>query len=124
MVRSRLTTRILFEIETLILESFSANGEPIQAHEELYFALLKKHYNAASVNIDYDRHRITMDVIVNDDEYHANQVNLVLTTTPVNLFYDNLSDFLLSCLDTDIKSLAFYSRLIQLYANKNVAIAV
>ena len=90
MKHSRLTTRILMEIEKLIDRSLSNTGEPREDLHEFHFALLKKHYNAACVNIDYNRHRIKMDVIVNDDEYDPNEVNLVLTTTPVNIFYENL----------------------------------
>ena len=122
MEKSRLTTRILMEIENLIDRSITKNGEPEEHLKEFHLALVKRHYNAACVAIDYHRHRIKMDVIVNDQEYNPLKVNLVMTTVPVNLFYINLEDFLKSCLGHDVKSLAFYAGLIQAYAKKDVAL--
>ena len=110
------------EIEKIIDTSISPYGDAHDDYKEFHAALLKKYYNAAHVAIDYNRHRIKMDVIVNDEEFEAEKVNTVLSTMPMNLFYENLKTFLKSCLDIDIKSLAFYSRLIRFYSDKDVAL--
>ncbi|WP_343487162.1 hypothetical protein [Allomuricauda sp. d1] len=123
METSRLTTRILMEIEKLIARS-CAGGEIPNEFQDLHKVLLRKHYNAASVDIDYDRQRVKMDVIVSDDDYDPSTVNVALQTMPVNIFFKNLFGFLKSCLEKDVKSLAFYSRLLLKYNNQNVMVSV
>lgn len=124
MQHSRLTTKILMQMEKLISDSLTATGDPRDGYREFHVALLKHHYKAACATIDYNRHRIKMDVIIDDSTKGHNLFNLVFTTTPVNIFYKNLQDFLISCFEIDIKSLALYSKLIQTYADRSTAIAV
>ena len=122
METSRLTTRILTETEKLISQSCEEN--PFDKKSvDLHKLLLKKYYNAADVTIDYERHRINMDVIISEEDYDPKTVNLALATVPVNIFFKNLCDFLKSCLEKDVKSLAFYARILMQYTNKNMAIA-
>lgn len=121
MKTSRLTTRILMETEKLIIKSCNS-GSNDEKWSELHELILKKHYNAADVKIDYHRNRINMDVIISEEDYDPKTVNIALATVPVNIFFKNLSDFLKSCLETNIKSLAFYSRILMKYGNKNMAI--
>lgn len=123
METSRLTTRILMEIERLIARSCSDTEVSLQ-YQDLHKVLLRKHYNAADVSIDYSRHRVKMDIIVSDTDYDPSTINVALRTVPVNLFFKNLFDFLKSCLEKDVKSLAFYSRLLMQYNNQNVVMAV
>lgn len=120
MENSRLTTRILMETERLITESCSSSIID-EKSSELHKLILKKHYNAADVTIDYHRQRINLDVIISEEDYDPKTVNLALATVPVNIFFKNLGEFLKSCLESDVKSLAFYSRLLMKYAQKNMA---
>ncbi len=122
METSRLTTRILMETEKLISQSCEKNSLDKKS-TDLHKLLLKKYYNAADVNIDYERHRINMDVIISEEDYDPKTVNLALATVPVNIFFKNLCDFLKSCLEKDVKSLAFYARILLQYTNKNMAMA-
>lgn len=119
MENSRLGTRILMETERLILNSCSKSVFSKKS-TELHSAILKKYYNAADVNIDYERHRVNMDVVLCDNEYDPKKVNLVIATLPVNLSFKDIYFLLKSCLEKDVKSLAFYARLLRDYANKDV----
>jgi hypothetical protein len=123
METSRLTTRILMETEKLISQSC---GEHLidEKSADIHKLILKKYYNAAKVDIDYDRHRIKMDVIISEEDYDPKTVNLALATVPVNMFFKNLCEFLKSCLEKDVKSLAFYARILLQYTNKNMAMPV
>ncbi|UJH68738.1 hypothetical protein [Allomuricauda sp. SCSIO 65647] len=121
METSRLTTRILMETEKLIMQSCASDTFDKKS-TDLHKLIIKKHYNAADVAIDYVRHRINMDVIISEEDYDPKTVNLALATVPVNIFFKNLCDFLKSCLEKDVKSLAFYSRILMQYTNKNMAL--
>lgn len=112
MENSGLRMRILKEMERVIATSSTRRKitEKVQAFHE---AIIKKHYNASDIAIDYHRHRIEMNIIVNEQGYDPNTVNLNLEVIPTNLFFKNLSDFLNSCLERDNKSVAFYARLLQ-----------
>ncbi|WP_188669509.1 hypothetical protein [Croceivirga lutea] len=122
MENSRLGTRILMEMEKLIDDSMDQNGFPLENYQEFHKQLLKNHYRAACITIDYNRHRIKMDVIINEEDYNPSKLNMVLSTVPVNIFFENLRVFLKSTMETDVKSLAFYARLLQTYTQNNVAL--
>ncbi len=117
MENSGLRTRILKEMERVIATSSAKRKitEKVQAFHE---AIIKKHYNASDIAIDYHRHRVKMNIIVNETGYNPNTVNLNLEVIPTNLFFKNLRDFLSSCLESDNKSLAFYAKLLQDFTNK------
>lgn len=119
---SRLGTKILMEIEKLIDQSLDASGTPLPNFEDLHKALLKNHYKAACATIDYHRHRVEMDIIINEEDYQPHKINMVLSTVPINIYFRDLGEFLKSCLDTDVKNLAFYTRLIRFYTNSDVAL--
>ncbi|MEM8999535.1 MAG: hypothetical protein AAGB24_04660 [Bacteroidota bacterium] len=123
MENSRLTTKILTEIEKLIIKSCRLS-ELDPNFQDFHKMLLKKYYNAADVCIDYHRHRITLDIIMNDEAYDPKTVNLIIPTIPANIFFKNLCDFLKSCLEKDVKSLAFYARLLKNYSNKDITALV
>ena len=112
MENSGLKTRILMEIEKIIARS-SAKQKMTKKMQEFHTAIIKKHYNATDVKIDYHRHRVMMNVVLNDDRYRPEEVNLNMEVLPMNLFFKSLSAFLKSCLDSDAKSIAFYAKLIQ-----------
>ncbi len=120
MGNSRLTTRILMEMESLITRS-STNANITSRCQDFHKSILRKHYNAADVEIDYHRHRIKMDIVLDDAEYDPKTVNMIVSTMPVNMFYGQLTSFLKSCLAKDVKSLAFYARLLKQYSNMDMA---
>ncbi len=121
MGNSRLTTKILMEMENLITKS-STSENITSRFQDLHKSILRKHYNAADVEIDYHRHRIKMDVVLDDQEYDPMTINTVVSTVPVNLFYKKLDSFLKTCLSNDVKSLAFYARLLRRYTDRDVAL--
>lgn len=121
MGNSRLTTRILMEMENLITKS-STSKNITSRFQDLHKSILRKHYNAADVEIDYHKHRIKMDVVLNDQEYNPKTINMVIPTMPVNLFYKDLCSFLKSCLQKDVKSLAFYAALLRQHTDRDIAL--
>lgn len=111
--------RILMEMEELIAQS-CPEQEVAQDFETLHVAILKNHYNASEVSIDYHRRRIKMDILMNDQGYDSKTMNVSMTTLHANLWFRNLSDFLKSCIDYDSKNLAFYASILRSYADTNV----
>ncbi len=96
----------------LIVEG--AGGVFVPLNEtQLVIDLIKKHYNAAEVSIDYHRRRVEMDLVINDKDYDPKTVNLYIPTLHMNLWFRDLRDFLKSCIDSDPKSLAFYASLLR-----------
>jgi len=99
------------EMERLIARS-SAKGKMTEKIRSFHEAIIKKHYNASDVTIDYHRHRIKMNVVMDESHYDPKTVNMDLDVLPMNLFFKNLRNFLKSCLERDAKSIAFYAKLI------------
>ncbi len=114
MENPRWKRRILSEIESLVAQSFPKQKVP-QNVAMLHVALVKNHYNAAAVNIDYHRRRIEMDIVMDDQAYKPGAVNTDIPILRANLWFRNLGDFLKSCLDKDNRSLAFYASLLKSY---------
>lgn len=121
MEKSSLRGRILMEIESLISRS-CAKGKMTKKFQTLHEVIVKKHYNAADVTIDYHRKRIAMDIVMDDRCYDPKEVNLNVPTLHANLIFKNLKEFLKSCLETDNKSLAFYAGLLRSYTQKDVTL--
>ncbi len=119
MEKSRLKGRILMELEKLISLSCKSS-KSFKKYEQLHIALLKKHYNAATVSIDYHRNRVKMDIVTDDSYYHPRKVNTYLPTLYTNLIFNNLSSFLTSCVDRDEKSIGFYSQLLNRFTGKKL----
>jgi len=118
MENSSLKTRILTEVEKIIARS-SAKGKMTKKIQDFHEAIIKKYYNASDAQIDYHRHRVKMNIVINDEVYDPKTVNINLKTLPMNLFFKNLSDFLKSCIEKDPKSLAFYSKLVCDFSNRS-----
>jgi len=123
MKNSSLKRRILLDVENLISRS-SSFQKSSSKFNKLHVAILKKHYNAADVSIDYHRNRITMNIVVDDKQYDPKTINTNLNTIYTNLFFENLKDFLNSCIDKDTKSLAFYASLLRSFTKKDVELSV
>lgn len=117
MERSRMESKLLQELENAISESCKST-RTTQKQEELHKALLKKYYNATDVAIDYHRHRIQMNIVMDDGLYSPKKVNTNLPLMPTNLIYDNLKSFLKSCIDTDKKHLGFYAQLLRAFTTE------
>lgn len=118
MGNSKLRGRIIMEMEDLIAQS-CPKQKVNQNFEPLHVVLIKKHYNAADVSIDYHRKRVEMDLVMNDKDYNPKTVNLYLPTLHVNLWFRDLHDFLKSCIDLDTKSIAFYASLLHSFKRKD-----
>jgi len=119
MEKSKIKERVLKEMENLIsLSCKDPNGH--NEFNNLHVALLKKHYNAANVNIDYHRHRVEMDIVLDDNTFKSEQVNINIPTLYTNLLFNNLRKFLNTCIDNDHKSIGFYAQLLSsFYKKKN-----
>jgi len=111
------------EIESLISRS-CAKGKMTKRFQNLHEVIVKKHYNAAEVSIDYHRKRIEMDIVMDDTFYDPKTVNMNLPTLHANLLFKNLRDFLKSCLEKDKKSLAFYAGLLRSYTKKDITLTM
>ncbi len=125
MENSNLKRRILSDIESLIATSCPKQKVPLK-YQNLHIAILKKHYNAAEVSIDYHRRRVEMDIVFDDKDYDPKRVNVHVPTLHVNLLFKNLFDFLKTCVDKDNKNLAFYVNLLNAYShdNKNAVLGI
>ncbi|MEO1011345.1 MAG: hypothetical protein AAFX53_08575 [Bacteroidota bacterium] len=121
MENSNLKRRILKEMEKLISQSCLEKNK-VGNFEKLHVALLKNHYNAADVSIDYHRRRIKMNIVMDDSCYDPKRINLNIPTLHANIFFRNLKEFLKSCLDRDIKNIGFYASLIQAFAKNEVTL--
>lgn len=121
MEKSSLRGRILTEIESLISRS-CAKGKMTTKFQNFHELIVKKHYNAADVSIDYHRKRIEMDIVLDDKLYDPRTVNMNVPTLHANLLFKNLKDFLKSCLETDKNSLAFYAGLLRSFTKKDVTL--
>lgn len=122
MENSTLHGRILEEMNHLLAQEVPKQKVP-QKLENLHKDLLRKHYNAADVSIDYHRRRVKLAIVMDDADYDPKKINLHLPTLHTNLWFRNLYDFLKACLDKDAKSVAFYSSLLQTYTNNKKELA-
>lgn len=111
------------ELESLISRS-CAKGKMTKNFQNLHKVIVKKHYNAADVSIDYHRKRIEMDIVMDDRDYDPKKVNLCVPTLHANLLFKNLREFLTSCIDRDNRSLSFYAGILRSYAKKDVTLTV
>ncbi|PIB37840.1 hypothetical protein [Maribacter sp. 4G9] len=117
MKNSKLNEGIIMELERLIAQS-CGDEQKSRKFTQLHVALLKKYYNAADVSIDYHRHRIKMDVLMDDTSYSPGKLNINLPILHINLLFDNLKSFLRNCIDKDSKSLGFYAQLLKNFKQK------
>ena len=105
------------ELENLISQSCE-NPRKLKKYHQLHVALLKKYYNAVNVSIDYHRHRIQMDIVMDDTAYETGKININLPVLHTNLIFKNLKVFLRSCIEKDDKSVGFYAQLLNALTTK------
>ncbi len=123
MENQNLRGRITTELDSLITHSCK-RGKGRGKFRTLHHLLIKKHYNATDVAIDYKRKRVIMDVVLSDLNYEPGKINMNLPTLRVNLLFGNLREFLKSCVETDNKSLAFYAWMLQSYDRKEAQLTL
>ncbi|MDC6350348.1 hypothetical protein PP178_02200 [Zeaxanthinibacter sp. PT1] len=119
MERLNIKGKILTEIKVLIDRSCQ-RGNKTERDRELHQVLIKKHYNATDVKIDYHRKRVSMDIVMDDTTYNPKKVNVKLPLLHANLLFQNLREFLNSCLESDRNSLSFYAWLLRSYSGKDM----
>ena len=123
MEKQSLKERILKDLEHLITRSCQKDIGS-RNFRRLHRLLVKKHYNAAEVAIDYHRKRVAVDIVLDDRQYDPGKLNINLPTFRANLLFNNLREFLRSCIDSDSKSLAFYAWLLRTYDKKEVPLTL
>ncbi len=111
------------EMEKMITDN-NPKGKMTKKVMEFHKAIIKKYYNAVDVKIDYHRHRVTMDIIIDDSMYDPKTVNKKLLVLPTNMYFISLTAFLKSCVESDCKSLAFYAKLLKDFTEKDLAKAI
>lgn len=70
--------------------------------------LIRMSYKAVDVNIAYERKRIYMNVLTEDESYDSETVNVFAEKMRVNLGYNDLRTFLKSCIIEDNDRLKQY----------------
>lgn len=118
MENSGLKRRVVAEVESLISTSCSKK-DISRKSQDLHEIIIKKHYNAADVTIDYHRNRVIMEVVMDDSFYDPKKMNFSIPLLRTNIFFNNLKEFLTSCLDRDNASIAFYASLLKVHANSD-----
>ena len=118
MQKAEIKEKVLSELENLISLSCS-NPKSYEKFNHFHIAILKKHYNAADVNIDYHRNRVQLDIILDDKIFKAEKVNINIPTLYTNLLFPNLRKFLKSCVDNDSKSIGFYAQILSSFNKKD-----
>ncbi|WP_394747044.1 hypothetical protein [Spongiimicrobium salis] len=82
---------------------------------DFHIALVKRYYNAVDVHWDYTDKKVSMYVIVNEDEYDPSTINVNMEVMPVVVSYSNLETYLGSCILKDNKSVLHYLKLLFQY---------
>jgi hypothetical protein len=111
---TKIGTKLFSQLEDAITRSCKSS-KTIKKFEPLHQALLKKYYNATDVSIDYHRHRIKMNIVMDDSLYSSGTVNTHLPLLPTNISYDNLMLFLISRIEMDKKNLGFYAQVLKAF---------
>ncbi len=114
MEKAKLKGRILNDLENLISRT-CAKGKMTKRVQQIHSSIIKNHYNATEVYIDYHRKRVVMEILLDDSNYDPKTINLSMPTFNANFIFESLCNFLKSCLDKDNKSLAYYSHLLSSY---------
>ncbi|WP_276389275.1 hypothetical protein [Eudoraea chungangensis] len=118
MEKAKLRGRILKDLENLISRT-CAKGKMTKRVQQIHSSIIKNHYNATDVYIDYHRKRVVMEILLDDSNYDPKTINLSMPTFNANFIFTSLCDFLKSCMDEDHKSLAYYSGLLSSYKSES-----
>ncbi|MGB5172823.1 hypothetical protein [Eudoraea sp.] len=117
MEKAKLKGRILNDLENLISRT-CAKGKMTKRVQHIHSSIIKNHYNATDVCIDYHRKRVVMEILIDDSNYDPKTINVSMPTFNANFIFNSLCEFLKNCLDQDHKSLAYYAGLLSYYKNE------
>jgi len=104
-------------LKALIDKSCSQPNIP-KRFQKFHIALVKKNFNAIEVSIDYHRKRVYMDIVLDDHESDVATGTLMVPTFRTNLLYQNLNEFLNSCIELDFENSPFYAKLLHSFSIK------
>lgn len=96
---------ILRELENLIAYTCRNQVSHPEHVDSFHRALLKKYFNAGEVVVNHEKQEVFMTLPVNDGKGFI----------PVNLETGNLEGFFKSCIEDDLRSLAFYQNMLGYY---------
>jgi len=98
------TGTILNEMENLIAYSCQSSDISTEKFDTFHSALIKKHFGALEANINRETKTLELKVAVRENNY-----------AHINITYKSLENFLKSCLEDDLGSLAFYQNMLTFY---------
>ena len=114
MGNSGLAVKILMEMEALIARTCA--GTPFsESSRLLHKEIVRGHYGAFDVLFDYDRQTVAIIRELPEDDPHFQEGESFTQVVRTDIVYDDLDDFLTSCLSSDAQSLAMYTRLLKRY---------
>lgn len=97
-------SRILEEVKNFISYSCRSVTTDLSRADTFYRAIIKKYFNAEDVDIRHSEKEIFMTL-----------QNKKGDCVPVNMDYIDLESFLKSCIEDDLRSLAFYQNMLGYY---------
>lgn len=103
------TTKETIIKDLMLLIDFSCeDSTQLHLFELFHKMLIRMSYKAVDVDIDYDRKRVYMNVLAEDESYDLVPVNVFAETMSVNLAYTDFRTFLKSCMLEDGEVLKQY----------------
>jgi len=99
------SSAILKELKNLIAFTCRNRLSRPELVDSFHRALLKKYFNAGEVVVNHQKQEIFMTLPVNDGKGFI----------PINLEVGNLEGFFKSCIEEDLRSLAFYQNMLGYY---------
>lgn len=107
---------ILQEMKHLLRYSCKESAIENNYFESLHVAILKKHFNAGDVKIDYVSRTIHLSMCVDENPGFFGRKSFV----DVEMKFRNIYEFLEDCLEDDNRDLSFYKNILSFY-NSRVA---
>lgn len=104
---------IMNEMKNLITYSCSESNGQGTGFENLHTAILKKHFNAKDVKIDYDNKTINMNMFVEHSVKKSKYLN-------VDMKFKDIYTFLMGCLDYEQQDFLFYRNILTFYSINKV----
>ena len=104
---------IMNEMRNLISFSCKSPGEQNTGFENLHCAILKKHFNAKDVRIDYVDKTINLNMYVEHAVKKSKYIN-------VDMKFKDINTFLLGCLDQENQDIMFYKNILNFYSINKV----
>lgn len=103
------SSNLIDRLKVLIHQSCKSQEEHVTYYyNNFHKAILKKYYRASDVDLEHTRTSINITL----RPYEALQTNKLIA---IEVPRDKMEDFLLSCIEDDITSLAFYKNMLGYY---------